>query len=89
MEDYEKLYLCSFISEIQYLTIEEIERQFSLEINRSRIGLDRGVMFDTIAIKIDNWTGKYRVISYLPSGCKPNKQYDALIQVNFKKRKKD
>ena len=84
MNDFEKLYLCSFISEIQYLTTEEIERQFNLKIDRSQIGIDRGIMFDTVAIKIDNWSGKYRVISYLPSGCKPNKQYDALIKVNFK-----
>lgn len=83
MEDFEKLYLCNFISEIQYLTIEEIERQFNLKIDRSQIGIDKGIMFDTVAIKADSWSGKYRVISYLPSGCKPNKQYDILIQVNF------
>ena len=83
MEDFEKLYLCNFISEIQYLTIEEIERQFNLKIYRSQIGIDKGIMFDTVAIKTDNWSGNYRVISYLPSGCKPNKQYDILIQVNF------
>ena len=41
-------------------------------------------MFDTIAIKIDNWSGMYKVVSYLPSGCKPNKKYDVLVQINFK-----
>ena len=84
MNDFERLYLCNFISEIEYLTISEIEKQFSLKIDRSRIGLDRGVMFDTIAIKIDNWSGMYKVVSYLPSGCKPNKKYDVLVQINFK-----
>ena len=42
MNDFERLYLCNFISEIEYLTISEIEKQFSLKIDRSQIGLDRG-----------------------------------------------
>ena len=84
MNDFARVYLCSFKSEIKYLTLEEIEEQFNLRVNRSQIGMDRGTMFNTIAIKIDNWTGNYKIVSYLPNGCKPNKKHDVLIQINFK-----
>ena len=44
-------YLCTFESNIEFLTISEIEDRYRVKIDTSQIGFDTGVCFNTIALK--------------------------------------
>lgn len=74
-------YLCTFESNIEFLTISEIEDRYRVKIDTSQIGFDTGVCFNTIALKLDGWRGIYKIVSYLPNGKIPKREYDLIIQI--------
>ena len=67
---------------VSRLTLSECKSKFpSLLIHEESLGLDRGVNFNTLAIKIDKFKGVAKVVEYLPYPGSGLKQADFFIIV--------
>ena len=68
------------MEEINIIIDEAIDRY---GIKRERIGYDRGILFNRVAMKIDKM-GNYKVVEYLPRGCNSTKN-DVELYINIVK----
>lgn len=69
-------------TEIYTLTLEECKNKFPLlVIDNESLGIDRGVLFNTIGVKVDSYNGRYRVAEYLPSPDTGSKSVDFFIVI--------
>ena len=63
------------------ITIDEAIDKYG--IRREEIGYDRGILFNSVAMKIDKM-GNYKVVEYLPRGCNSTKN-DVEFYINIVK----
>ena len=65
-------YVSHFETKMEEINITIDEAIDKYGIRREKIGYDRGILFDSVAMKIDK-IGNYRVVEYLPKGSNSRK----------------
>ena len=83
MNEFKHMYMCEWYDEIEVeeLTINQAVEKYN--IDRESIGLDNGVFFRKIAMRVDN-CGRYRDVAYLPENAISHKKCDFYILIKTK-----
>lgn len=64
--EWKNMYQCEFIStEIEEIDVPIYVAISKYNIDKSEIGVDRGIMFNRVAMKVDH-NGNYKAMQYLP-----------------------